>query len=122
MSSIYFRVYIAVLIISLLLINVPTNAYSQVCLANEEAIDIITLLDASERDMKSLSKCITLVDEVYKTLEARDKKIDNLVKELIKAEQKVIKYQDSVNTWRRATWYTGITAAVLLIIQVGQIL
>jgi len=103
-----------------LLIAMPAQA--QVCITDSDTVDLITLLDASERDIQVLSSCEILVNDLYTQLEDRDGKLVSITKDLIRAKQEVIKYKDSSVRWRRIAVYSSITGAILLVIQLAPIL
>jgi hypothetical protein len=88
-----------------------------VCVTSAEAVDIITLLDASERDIDLLSNCEKLVEDLYKEIEHKDNKIKGLTKELITARQEVIKYKAKNKALRRITWYVAAGGVILITIE-----
>jgi hypothetical protein len=112
--------FILLLIIGAIL--TPLEAHAEVCFTDSEAVDIITILDASERDLKVISNCEKLVKDVYEQLDIRDKQLQGLTKDLVEAKHDVIKYKASAKQWRKYTWYTAAGAAVILLIKVAPIL
>ena len=90
----------------------------EVCFSEQDAVDIITLLDASERDLELLSSCQKLVNELYIEIEIRDKKIVALTDELIKANQQVIKYKKKYERAKKVAWYTTAAGVIILLVQV----
>lgn len=114
--------YIFIVVLSLLII-LPRTGIAQeevagVCFTEKQAIDIITLLDASERDIQLLGSCQKLVKDLYTQLKDRDDKIVTLTEGLIEAKQQVIEYKLSSQRWRKVSLYTGIGAAILLAIEI----
>jgi hypothetical protein len=94
-------------------------AYAEnICISEQDAVDLITLLDASERDMDRLSTCTALVDKLYKVLKEKDEKIESLTQELIDARQDVLKYRAQNKRLRRITWYALGAAAVVILVEI----
>jgi hypothetical protein len=91
---------------------------ADVCLSEETAIDVITLLDASERDLVLLDSCHKLVDELYAEIKDRDEKIVSLTNDLINANKKVIKYKRKYEAAKKVAWYTSIAAGIIVLIEV----
>ena len=114
--------YLVIVILSLLYVLPNISAAQEevagVCFTEKQAIDIITLLDASERDIQLLGSCQKLVKDLYTQLEDRDDKIVTLTEGLIEAKQQVIEYKLSAQRWRKVSLYTGIGAAILLAIEI----
>jgi hypothetical protein len=110
-----FKKYFSLLVV-LLLLNINT-ATAEVCFTDEEVVDIVTLLDASERDIVLLDSCEKLVKELYVEVEQRDVIVEDLTKQLITAKEDVIKYQESADTWKKYTIYTSLGAAVIIIVE-----
>jgi len=98
------------------------NAYADVCISDQDAVDIITLLDSSERDITVLGSCDKLVNDLYVQLDSRDKKLITITTDLIEAKQETIKYKHSSEKWRRTAIYSSITGAILLLVQVLPVL
>ena len=97
----------------------PAKALAEVCLSDEEAVDVITLLDSSERNTVILGSCEKLVKDLYSEVEQREEKIVNITNELITAKQEALDYQKSRDTWREVALISGaanivFTLAVLL--------
>jgi hypothetical protein len=95
------------------------RAYADVCLSNQEAVDVVSLLDASERDLATLGSCEKLVKDLYKQLEDRDTKLVSVTQQLIEAKQDVIKYEASAKMWRKVAWYStaaGIVTVALYLL------
>ncbi|RKZ96088.1 MAG: hypothetical protein DRQ40_02025 [Gammaproteobacteria bacterium] len=112
----YFISCIAIVVL-LLTLTVPVNA-EDVCITERDTVDIISLLDASERDMDRLSTCTSLVDKLYKELEHKDLKLASLTQELIGARQDVIKYKARNKRLQRITWYAVGTAVIVILVDV----
>lgn len=91
---------------------------SDVCITERDTVDIISLLDASERDMERLSTCTALVDKLYEELERKDMKIASLTQELIDARQDVLRYRAENKRLRKITWYAVGTTAIIILIEV----
>ncbi len=111
-----------VLCVIFCIVCVPQISVAEVCFTDDEAVNIIALLDASERDLDYITSCDSLVKELYIKIEERDKKIINLTEELIKAKQDAIEYKASRDTWRRIVIYGGAAGAVVLIIELAPLL
>jgi len=111
--------YFILSVVFLLLLFVPCRVYAEdvVCVSGSDAVDIITLLDASERDLDLLSNCEKLVKDLYDEIEHKDKKINNLTKEVITARQDVIKYKEKNKGLKRITWYAVTGSVVLALIK-----
>ena len=112
----YFIISIAALALTLALSS-PVYA-SDVCITERDTVDIISLLDASERDMERLSTCTALVDKLYEELQRKDMKIASLTQELIDARQDVLKYRAENKRLKRITWYAAGAAAIVILIEV----
>lgn len=113
------RKYFVIIVICLIFNGLTVkSAFSEVCISDSDAVDLITLLDASERDLEVLGSCESLVKELYTKVEEQDKKVVKLTEELIEAKQDVIKYKDSAKRWKRIAWYSSITGALIVIIQI----
>lgn len=95
---------------------------ADVCFSDEETVNIITLLDASERDLDYIKSCESLVKELYNKLDERDKTVVILTKDLIQAKQDVIKYKASRDTWRKVVIYGGTAGVVVIILTVAPTL
>lgn len=121
MSKTYF-IFIVVLFLFFTVLNCNIVKAEDVCFTEGQAVDIITLLDASERDIELLESCKELVDNLYREVEERDKKIINLTDEIINANQKVIRYRSKYKTVKRIAWYTSILSGVLVLIQIAPLL
>lgn len=110
------RNLITVLIICL--ISFCNIALAEVCISDEEAVDLITLLDASERDIDVLTNCELLVKDLYKQVDENNKKLVEVTENLIQAKQDVIKYKASATTWKRVAWYASITGVIIVLVEV----
>lgn len=110
-----FKKYFSLLVVLLIFNN--NWAMAEVCFSDEETVDIVTLLDASERDLVLLDSCEKLVKELYVEVEERDKIVEDLTKQLVTAKEDVIKYQDSAATWKKYTIYTSVGAVVVIILE-----
>lgn len=114
-----FKKYFITSIVGVCLALAPcSNVYADVCFSDAEAVDLITLLDASERDLDNLTSCQKLVQELYKEVKERDDKIVALTNEIINANQQVIKYKRKYKTAKQIAWYTSIAAAAIVLIEV----
>jgi hypothetical protein len=100
----------------------PSKVRAEVCFSDTETTNIITLLDASERDLDYIKSCESLVKELYNKLEERDKTVIILTKDLIQAKQDVIKYKASRDTWRKVVIYGGTAGVVVIILTVAPTL
>jgi len=110
-------------IVGVFLLMTPCNyVQADVCFTEEQAVDLITLLDASERDLELLDSCQQLVQELYKEIEERDDKIVSLTNEIINANQQVIKYKRKYKVAKQIAWYTSIAGAVIILIEVLPLL
>lgn len=112
----YFITSIATLTF-LITLSGPVYA-SEVCISEKDTVDIISLLDASERDMERLSTCTALVDKLYEELQRKDNKIESLTQELIDARQDVLRYRAENARLRKITWYAVGTTAIVILIEV----
>jgi len=96
------------------------NCYAQepatICITDKETVDLVTLLDASERDIVLLTSCKKLVKDLYKEIDVRDVKVESLTKELINAKQDSLKYLSSSKTWRTVAIATSLSTITLLLI------
>lgn len=97
-----------------------TSYAEQVCFSQQEAIDIITLLDSSERDLRSLEDCRILVKELSAEVEHRGVKIKSLTDDIIKANQQVVEYKTKYDQAKKIAWYSGITSVVVIAVAVAQ--
>ena len=111
-------VYIVGLMLIFLSSNVSYTYADEVCFSEQSAVDLITLLDASERDLELLGSCQKLVKELYQEIEIRDTKIVTLTDELIQANQQVIRYKEKYQRARKIAWYTTAAGAVIVIVSV----
>lgn len=111
------RRIIAVIILVFLTL-IPSYVRAEVCVTDQEAVDLITLLDASERDMVVQGKCEVLVKDLYNKVEERGKQVEDLTNQLIEAKQEIIDYRNANQTWRQIAMVTGATSIVLLAIQI----
>lgn len=110
----YFIYSIAVIIFTMLSVG-PVMA-SDVCISEEDTVDIITLLDASERDLMLLDNCTELVDRLYDELKRKDIKIASLTQELIDARQDVLRYKAQNKMLKKVTWYAvGISTIIIVV-------
>lgn len=111
------KYFIILVILAFVLGLFAMNAQAEevVCINSKDVIDVISLLDASERDLELLSSCEKLVKDLYKEIENKDSKINTLTKELITARQETIEYKSKNATLKRITWYS-VTGSVLLTI------
>lgn len=98
------------------------DARADVCISDQDTVDIITLLDSSERDITVLGSCEKLVNDLYTQLDNRDKKLVTITTDLIGAKQEVIKYKHSSERWRRVAVYSSLTGALLILIQIAPVL
>ena len=118
--------YFVIIIVAILLflVNLPSVALAEemVCVSGKDAVDIITLLDASERDMKLLSNCEKLVKDLYAEIEHKDIKIKDLTKELITARQDVIKYKAKNKVLKKVTWYAVAGSVIIVAIELVPLL
>lgn len=89
-----------------------------VCISEKETVEIITLLDASERDLQVIETCQKLTNDLYKELDKRDKKVQDLTKELITAKDNELKYRNSSSRWRTIAIATSATTIVLVAVAV----
>ena len=114
-----FKKYFIYIIIGCFLLfgNLSPCFADEVCFTEQTAVDIITLLDASERDLVLLSSCESLVKELEKEIKIRDEKIVSLTKELIEARQTAVKYEKKYKRARQVAWYTSIAGAIIIAVQ-----
>ena len=118
-----FKKYFVYIVVGVLLLVAPCNTvYADVCFSDAEAVDLITLLDASERDLEILNSCQQLVEELYKEVKERDEKIIALTNEIINANQQVIKYKRKYTTAKRIAWYTSIAGAAIILLEILPLL
>lgn len=107
----------------LLVTQANSKAWGEsVCFEEKHAVDLITLLDASARDIELLSTCEKLVSDLYKEIEAKDKKIVSLTDEVIKANQRAIKYERKYKAARNVAWYSVIGSIIVVIIKIAPAL
>jgi len=92
-------------------------ANAEVCIKDSDSIDVITLLDASERDLSTLSSCELLVKDLYSKLDERDNQAKGLTDQLISAKQDVLIYKASAAKWRRITLYTTAAGIAVVVIK-----
>jgi hypothetical protein len=118
MSSRVIITYIFIILTSIYASSAPSLALGEVCISDQDAVDLITLLDASERDIDVLSNCELLVKDLYKQVDENNKKLVKVTEDLIQAKQDVIKYKASATTWKRVAWYTSITGIVIVLVEV----
>ena len=111
-------IYIIVGVFLLTVVSNSSTAFAEVCVSDTTAVDLITLLDASERDLELLNDCTKLVNELHKEVKERDERIVTLTNDLINANQKVITYKRKYKTARKVAWYTSAAAAILVIIEI----
>lgn len=111
----YFVYLVASMSINLACVVTLTQA--EVCLDDSVAVDIATILDASERDLDLFGNCEQLVSDLYDQLNQRDKQVESVTKDLIHAKQDVIKYKAQAKKWKTITWYTAGTAVIVVILK-----
>jgi len=115
--------YFIPLIVVLVLYTINYDIVNaDVCFTEGLAVDIITLLDASERDIKLLKSCNELVGDLYMEIKQRDDRIVSLTDEIINANQKIISYKQKYETTKKIAWYTSITSGILIAIQLASLL
>lgn len=106
-------------LVLLVLLSFNNICYAEsICITEKEAIDIITLLDASERDLQLVEVCQKLAGDLYKELDERDKKVEILTKELISAKEGELKYRVSSKRWRTIAIATSATTIAVIAISV----
>lgn len=95
-----------------------STTQAEVCFTDEEAVDIITLLEASEHDLELLNSCNQLVEQLYAEIKLRDEHIAKLTDELVKADER---YRALVKKRDREKWlrYVGVGAIVVVIAKVA---
>jgi peptidoglycan hydrolase CwlO-like protein len=113
-----FKKYFVIIILGILMCLISTTGVQadEVCFSEAEAVDIITLLDASERDIQLLSSCEALVKELYSEIERRDEVITSLTNDLIKANQKHIVYKEKYIRARNIAWISSLTGILVVLI------
>lgn len=113
-----------ILLVSVIIMNCGYTgvALADVCISDQDAVDIITLLDASERDITVLGSCEKLVKDLYAQLDERDVKLVKVTEDLIEAKHEVIKYKESSKRWRRVAIYSSVTSAILILVQLAPLL
>jgi len=89
---------------------------SVVCLVSSDVVDIITLLDASERDLERLRSCEGLVNELKAELDLSNERVIKLTQQLIDAKTDTIKYKASSDRWRSIAIYGGGGVIVAIVI------
>lgn len=112
----YFSYLIAGLVI--FSITFSKEAFADVCINDQQAVDVITLLDGSERDLQRIGSCETLVADLYKEIQVRDQKITLLTHQLIDAKQDAIKYRASAEKWKKVAWYSTAGGIIVVIVTV----
>ena len=98
-----------------LFLCLPLRSFAEVCLSDEDAVDVITLLDSAERNQVILGSCEKLVKDLYSEVEARDEKIITTTTELIAARQEALDYQASRDNWRQYALISGAANLVFVI-------
>lgn len=93
-----------------------TPVLAEVCVSDAEAVDLITLLDASERDMNVLGKCELLVKDLYAQVEEKDQKVVTLTNDLINAKKQVLAYEKANRTWKTVSLVSVSTNIVFVIL------
>ena len=108
--------YFIILLICLFYCTELQAQTSNICVTDKEVVELITLLDASERDIKLLGSCKLLVKDLYKEIDNRDIKVETLTKELISAKQDSLTYLASSKRWRVIALSTSVSTIALLLI------
>lgn len=123
MSSFFIKYFTISLLVLITVLNVNiSQAQAEVCITDKDTVDLITLLDASERDLSVMSSCDKLAKDLYSQLNTRDKKIVTITKDLIGAKQDIIKYKQSSEKWRSVAIYTGLTGVIVVLVQALPVL
>lgn len=116
------RLLIALLVFISFLVSPALSEENVICVSDSDVVDLITLLDSSERDLAILEECQKLVKDLYTELDSRDGKVEVLTKELIKTKQDSLKYRSSATRWRTIAIATTTTSVVLILIQILPVL
>jgi hypothetical protein len=64
-----------------------------ICFNSKHSSSILALLQASENDIKSLTRCTSIIKELESEITLRDKKIVKITNDLIRANQDLITYK-----------------------------
>jgi hypothetical protein len=110
------------LIVGLLQAGFIASAYADICVSEKEAVDIIVLLDASEKDLQKLGACRQLVKELYTELTTKDAKIVSLTDEIVKANKEIIKYKGKYDTVKKVAIFSSVLSGILVVIQLAPLL
>lgn len=90
-----------------------------VCISENDTLDLITLLDAYDHDLTILSNCEELNKELNKQLLERNSQVESLTVQLVKAKQQELKYMASARTWRTVAWVSTATGILIVVISVA---
>lgn len=90
----------------------PKPAQPNFCVSRNQAVDVVALLEASEKDIRLLKSCRVLVNDLKQAVINRDVQLDAMTAELIKAKKEIIKYEANAATWRKVAWYSVILGGV----------
>jgi len=117
MISRFFKLLISSILFTYI-VFAPVIAQGQVCFTDKEAVDLITLLEASNHDIEALKTCDALVDQLYNEIKLRDEHIVKLTEQLIRTEQNL---KDVERKREREKWlrYAGIGAIVAVIAKIA---
>jgi hypothetical protein len=116
------NIFISFLLIIGILFPYYSAAAEDVCITEKDTVDLITLLDSSERDIVVKDSCQKLVKDLYSELDSKDQKLETLTKELVTSKQDVIKYRAANSTWKTWALVTTTSTALLLAIQIAPAL
>jgi hypothetical protein len=86
-----------------------------ICFNSKQSSSILALLQASESDIQSLTRCTVLIKELESEIEIRDKRIIKITNDLIRANQELIVYKKKYEDTKTLLNYSA-GANVLLVV------
>jgi hypothetical protein len=118
----YFIVFILFLAFPAITLAEQEPSVELICISEQDVVDLITLLDSSERDLQLLDTCQKLAKDLYKEIDVRDIRIQRLTKDLISSKQDSLRYQAHSKRWRNVALITGTSSIILIIVQLLPVL
>lgn len=115
--------YCTIYTLSLCLITFTTLADTQdICLNSSDSSKLLAILQASEKDIKSLKKCTDLITVLESEIELRDKRIVSITNDLIKANQQILIYKKKYEDTETLLEYSAGANIVLILLTIAPFL
>ena len=110
---------IITVLVGLSIIFTHTTAKAEdktVCFKTTESVDIVTILNSSLDDIKSLNNCKNLLLNLENELDLRDKKIIELTDNLIASNKELIKIKGNYNNLKTYAYFSTAGNILLTIL------